>query len=232
MPLRVIGAGFGRTGTNSLKLALEQLGFGPCHHMKEVAPSLEQINWFDQASKGEAMDWDKVFAKFEASVDWPSASYYKELAAHFPDAKIVLSVRDAEGWYNSARETIYAVSQCVPNWMRWLLPPVGRLLAMVKRSIWEGKFRGQFENKQLAIEIFDQHIAEVKQAIPADRLLIHSAKEGWVPLCDFLEVPIPDTPYPRVNEAKDIKRMIVVLKALGWLPWMLLIGVPVAMFVW
>ena len=230
MPLRVIGAGFGRTGTNSLKLALEQLGFGPCHHMKEVGPSLDQINWFDQASRGEVMDWDKVFEKFEASVDWPSASYYNELAAHFPDAKVVLSVRDAEGWYKSAHETIYAVSQNVPTWLRRVAPPVDKLISMVIRSIWEGKFSGQFENRTFAIDIFNQHIEEVKKNIAAERLLIHSAKEGWPPLCEFLEVPIPETPYPRVNEAKDIKRMVTVLKALRWLPWVLLIGVLIAVF--
>ena len=225
MPLKVIGAGFGRTGTNSLKVALEQLGYDPCHHMKEVGPSLEQINWFDQASKGEVMDWDKVFAKFEAAVDWPVVTYYQELAEHFPDAKVILSVRDAEDWYNSAHETIYAVSRNVPAWLKWLVPPIGRLIAMVNRSIWDGVFAGQFKDRDSTIGVFNQHIEDVKKNIPAERLLVHSAKEGWAPICGFLDKPIPNTPYPRVNEAKEIKRMVMVLKVLGWLPWVLLVGI-------
>ena len=230
MPLKVIGAGFGRTGTNSLKVALEQLGFGPCHHMKEVGPSLEQIKWFDQASKGEVMDWDQVFEKFQAAVDWPSVTYYQELAAHFPDAKVILSVRDPEAWYDSARETIYAVSQSAPSWLRWLVPPINRLLDMVIRSIWDGQFQGRFDDREATIEVFNQHIIDVQKSIPAERLLVHSATEGWPPICKFLNVPVPDKPYPRVNEAKDIKRMVKILKALQWLPWAV-IGALFLMFI-
>jgi len=228
MALKVIGAGFGRTGTNSLKLALEQLGYAPCHHMKEVAPSLEQINWFDQASKGELMDWDNVFVKFEAAVDLPAALYYLELAEHFPEAKIILSVRDAEGWHDSTQETIYAVALNAPTWLKWLVPPIGRLVNMVNRSIWNGVFSGEFENREAAITIFNQHIANVQKNISPERLLVHSAKEGWAPICGFLDKPIPDTPYPRVNEAKDIKRIVAILKMLRWLPWVVLAGVLAA----
>jgi hypothetical protein len=222
MPLKVIGAGFGRTGTNSLKVALEQLGFGPCHHMKEVGSSLEQINWFDQVSRDEIVDWNRVFAKFESAVDWPAAAYYQELAALFPESKIILSVRDPDDWYDSVTETIYAVGQNVPRWLRWLVPPVNRLVSMVSRIVWDGVFAGRFEDRSYTISIFNQHIEEVRKNIPADRLLIHSAKEGWAPICEFLKVPVPQTAYPRVNEAKDIKRMVSLLKALSWLPWVLL----------
>ena len=116
MGLKVIGAGFGRTGTNSLKVALEQLGYAPCHHMKEVGPSLSQIRWFDAASKGEPVNWDDVFEHFEAAVDWPAAAYYQELSEHYPNAKVILSVRDAEGWYNSAAASIYAFYGNTPKW--------------------------------------------------------------------------------------------------------------------
>jgi hypothetical protein len=223
MPLKVIGAGFGRTGTNSLKVALERLGCGPCHHMKEVGASIEQINWFDQVSKGEIVDWNQVFAKFDSAVDWPAAAYYQELAALFPESKVILSVRDPDAWYDSVHETIYAVGSSVPRWLRWFVPPVDRLVSMVMRIIWDGIFAGRFEDRSFAINIFNQHIEEVRKNIPADRLLIHSAKEGWEPICEFLQLPIPNTPYPRVNEAKDIKRMVILLKFLGWLPWILLV---------
>ena len=221
MVLKVIGAGFGRTGTNSLKVALEQLGYAPCHHMKEVGPSLSQIRWFDAASKGEPTDWDTVFEKFEAAVDWPAAAYYLELSEHFPDAKVILSVRDAEGWYKSTSETIYQVFQATPAWMKWLIPPVDRLMRMVQRTVWDGVFEGEFENRDRSIERFNAHIETVKKVIPIDRLLVHNVAEGWEPICNFLNKPMPQTPYPRVNEARDIKRMILVLKFLRWLPALL-----------
>ena len=221
MGLKVIGAGFGRTGTNSLKVALEQLGYAPCHHMKEVGPSLSQIRWFDAASKGEAMDWDTVFEKFEAAVDWPSAAYYQELSEHFPQAKVILSVRDAEGWYTSTSETIYAVFKATPTWLMWLVPPINRLMQMVERTVWSGVFAGEFENRDRTIERFNLHIETVKKLIPPDSLLVHNVAEGWEPICNFLDKPVPQIPYPRVNEARDIKRMIVVLKCLRWLPGLL-----------
>jgi len=221
MALKVIGAGFGRTGTNSLKVALEQLGLKPCHHMKEVGPSLNQIRWFDAASKGEPVDWDAVFENFEAAVDWPAAAYYLELAEHFPQAKVILSVRDPESWYKSTRETIYAVGKAMPYWLKWLIPPVKRLTQMVQRTVWQGVFAGDFENRDSAIQCFNSHIRRVKESIPADRLLVHAAKEGWEPLCNFLGKPVPKTPYPRVNEARDLKLVVLILKLLAWLPVLL-----------
>ena len=223
MGLKVIGAGFGRTGTNSLKVALEHLGYAPCHHMKEVFPSLEQINWFEQASRGDPVDWDKVFSKFEAAVDWPSVAYYQELAEHFPKAKIILSIRDAEAWHKSVSETIYAITKNVPTWLRFVAPPVDRIYTMIHRLIWDGTFSGKFENSEFAIDVFNKHIEDVKRMIPAERLLTHSASEGWEPLCNFLGEPLPDIPYPRVNEAKEIKRAVVVLKFLRWLPALVIV---------
>ncbi len=221
MGLKVIGAGFGRTGTNSLKVALEQLGYAPCHHMKEVGPSLSQIRWFDAASKGEKVNWDDVFEHFEAAVDWPAAAYYQELSEFYPNAKVILSVRDAEGWYKSTRATIYAVIQHMPRWMRWVIPPLNRLMNMVQRTVWDGALAGEFENRERTIERFNAHIESVKKTIPAERLLIHSAAEGWGPICKFLDKPLPATSYPRVNEARVFQRIVIVLKVLRWLPWML-----------
>lgn len=106
MALRVVGAGFGRTGTNSLKLALEQLGFGPCHHMFEVRDNPGQLAYWQAAARGETLDWDAVFADYASCVDWPSARYWREIAAHYPDARVVLSVRPEEAWIKSVHATI------------------------------------------------------------------------------------------------------------------------------
>ena len=223
MSLRVIGAGFGRTGTLSLKIALEELGFGPCHHMKEVMKNRDQTEWFLQASKGEKVDWQKVFEKYESAVDWPAVAYYQELADEFPEAKIVLGIRDADAWYQSVSETIYVVALNFPKWLGLILSRVKKVDDMVNRTVWVGEFSGRFEDKEFAVDVFNKHIELVKKVIPAERLLIHSAKDGWQPLCDFLGVTAPDGPYPWVNESIGFKRNFRIIKAMKWLPAILVI---------
>lgn len=224
MPLEVIGAGFGRTGTASLKIALETLGYRKCHHMKEVFESLRQIEYWDRASHGEAMNWDEVFQGFKASVDWPSAAYYRQLAETYPDAKVILSVRDPEAWYTSVAETIYPLNHAMPEWIARIFPPVRKLKTMIIRTVWQGVFDGRFPDRAHAIEVFNRNIEEVKQTIPPERLLVHRATEGWEPLCRFLDKPVPNTPYPRVNEARDLKRMVVVFRWVNRLPWIALLA--------
>ena len=106
MPLEIIGAGFGRTGTNSLKLALEHLGFGPCHHMFEIRDHPELLPDWEAAARGEAVGWDNIFRNYRSQVDWPGARYWRELAAHFPKSKVILTIRDPEGWYESIQATV------------------------------------------------------------------------------------------------------------------------------
>ena len=223
MTLKVIGSGLGRTGTLSLKTALEHLGFSPCHHMKEVAMSSKQIHWFWKASKGEKVNWRLVFDKFEAAVDWPAAAYYEQLSKEFPEAKIVMGVRDPEAWYRSVSETIYTVAPNIPGWLKFIFPPAKKWVQMVEQTIWTNELEGRFEDKEFTIEFFNQRIKEVKQNIPSERLLIHRPQDGWEPLCGFLGVPIPKKPYPWVNEAKEIKRAVKALKVLKWLPAFLFI---------
>ena len=208
----------GRTGTLSLKTALEHLGFSPCHHMKEVAMSSKQIHWFWKASKGEKVNWRLVFDKFEAAVDWPAAAYYEQLSKEFPEAKIVMGIRDPEAWYQSVSETIYTVAPNIPGWLKFIFPPAKKWVQMVEQTIWTNELEGRFEDKEFTIEFFKRRIKEVKQKIPPERLLIHYPQDGWEPLCGFLDVPIPKKPYPWVNEAKEIKRAVKALKALKWLP--------------
>jgi len=212
MTLKVIGAGFGRTGTNSLKLALETLEFRSCHHMMEVFPSENQINWFHDKAHGKNVIWEEVFENFGSAVDWPSSAYYKELAEFYPESKVILSIRDPDRWYDSAKETIYYVSTAIPKWTLFLSAKKRRIYEMIQKTIWQGVFDGKFEDRQYAINVFSNHIKEVKSIIPEDRLLIHEAKDGWAPLCEFLGHPIPEQPYPRVNEAKAFKKQIGKIK--------------------
>jgi hypothetical protein len=201
MPLQVIGAGLGRTGTLTLKLALERLGFGPCHHMIEVLGNPAQLPFWNQAADGAAMDWDAVYRDYRATVDWPGAAFAVELAEYYPDAKVILSRRDPQRWFESMRETILKsmeqiglaggdvdVAQDHP--MRF-----GHVL------IAQRMFGGDF-SEQNVIAAFERHNAEVKRRIPAERLLEFEATQGWEPLCRFLGVAIPDEPYPRTN-ARD-----------------------------
>lgn len=206
MPLKVVGAGFGRTGTNSLKLALEQLGFGPCHHMFEVRDNPRQLPFWQAAARGESMDWDAVFAEYNASVDWPSARYWREIGEHFSDAKVLLSVRSPESWFKSVHSTIY------PSMMKRKDDPPGVNLDrrnMAFEIVVNQTFDGRLEDKAHALAVYEAHIAEVQRTIAPDRLLTFDVSEGWEPLCTFLEVPVPDTPFPRTNSTEEFQKRIV-----------------------
>ena len=168
------------------------------------------------------MDWDIVFDGFGASVDWPSARYYKELADHFPQAKVVLSVRDAEKWYTSVMETIYPLSHSIPLLLRVVRPAFKKWIPMVDAVIWQGVFEGRTTDRDFAINKFNENIEEVKRNIPPERLIIHEAKDGWGPLCEFLGKPVPDTPYPRTNDTAEMKGRIKQMKVLAVAPWVVL----------
>ncbi|MCA8891715.1 MAG: hypothetical protein KDA56_07835 [Hyphomonas sp.] len=197
MTLKAISAGYGRTGTMSLKLALEQLGFGPCHHMIEVIENGEaQVPLWNDALAGKP-DFDAIYKGYSSAVDWPSAAFWKELADYYPDAKIILSSRSAESWYSSISETILTAVWAPENWP----PQAVEWFKMVSRVL-ERSFGGA-KTKDELIANFLAHEAEVKAAIPADRLLVHSAKDGWDPLCAFLGVPVPDGDYPRTNSKEE-----------------------------
>lgn len=194
MTLKVIGAGLGRTGTMSLKLALEQLGFGRCHHMMEVFAAPAQIDVWRRAGLGEATDWDALFEGFASAVDWPSAEFYDQLAEHYPDAKVILTTRDAEGWFKSTQATIFADSVASGG-----PPGFAEMLAAVIGA----KFDGRLHDRDHCIAVYEAHNAKVRATIPPDRLLEYQAGQGWEPLCAFLGVPVPDAPYPKVNSTEE-----------------------------
>lgn len=199
MTLNVIGAGLGRTGTMTLKTALEQLGLGPCHHMIEIFSHPEQIPFWRAAAGGAAVDWKAGFAGYNSSVDWPSAHYWKQLAAAFPAAKIILSRRDPERWADSMAETILKAMQgpvFAADGDRE--PP----MAFAHMIIAGQTFGGDFSRANV-IAAFERHNAEVVATIPPERLLVFEAAEGWEPLCAFLGVQAPATPFPRTNSREE-----------------------------
>lgn len=209
--MKLIGAGYGRSGTMSLQEALEILGLGPCYHMKISMWRFWHLNFFLRAWHGKKVNWKRFYSNYNSVVDWPTCVFYKELMEVYPDAKILLNVRDPEKWYDSMYETIWAIQPVFPFWF----PPVVRRFH--KEVIWSTNFRGQFPDKEATMKIYKEYIEEVKQTVPADRLLVYDVKQGWSPLCQFLGVPIPDRPFPNKNDRKSFQRMIATLKVLNWL---------------
>ncbi len=200
MTIKVVGAGFGRTGTLSLKKALEQLGFEKCYHMVEVGHHPEHKQRWAEAHRGINIDWDQLFEGYQASVDWPSCNLWREQAAYFPDSKILLSLRDPDSWYDSVMNTIYPSSSALVDSEDENLRASGHWAMEV---IWNRIFDNRMEDRAHVINVFNQHNQSVIDEVPADRLLVFEAKDGWVPLCDFLEVPLPESDYPKVNTTEE-----------------------------
>jgi hypothetical protein len=197
MPLSVIGAGFGRTGTMSLKLALDQLGFGPCYHMIEVFKNPKAPGYWEAAADGKPVDWEEVFAGYGSTVDWPGATFYKQLADAYPDAKVILTVRDAEAWFASTQATIFSLhirDDTEDPWQRMVLKVIGDL------------FDRQMTDKAKLIAVYNQHNEEVRRTIAPERLLVYDVAQGWEPLCRFLGVEVPSEPMPKVNSTDEFRR--------------------------
>jgi hypothetical protein len=215
--VKVIGAGFGRTGTLSLKGALEQLGFGPCYHMLELFEHPEHVELWEAAARGAAINWDELFHDYNATVDWPACTFYEQLMQAYPDAKVVLTVRDPERWYESTSNTIYRMRRITgASPIRSALftivgvfaPDRRRSVRMINTIIWQGTFGGRFEDKEHAIAIFERHIAQVKERVPAEKLLVYDVKEGWEPLCRFLNVAVPEgRAFPHLNDTNAFRQM-------------------------
>lgn len=199
MTLSVVGAGLGRTGTASLKVALEMLGLGKCHHMSEVFGSPEQIDLWTKAAAGKP-DWPATFKGYGAAVDFPTAAFWRELAAFYPDAKIILSLRDPQKWYESTQETILS-PLAVKSMPSMPFAPV------VKDVVWRF-FDYEVHDRDHMIAAFNRHNDAVRKAIPKERLLVFDAKDGWGPLCAFLGKKIPTEPFPRVNSKEDMRPML------------------------
>ncbi|MDX2410786.1 MAG: sulfotransferase [Woeseiaceae bacterium] len=198
MTIQVIGAGVGRTGTYSLKLAINQLGLGPCHHMEEVLHNMPaQVPLWFAAVNGRP-DWQTIYEGFKSAVDWPTACFFRELIQEFPSAKFILTERDPENWADSFAATIYELlagrDQGPPEMKEWL--------EMADGVIAKTGFPGGLDRDGL-IRAFVAHNEAVKATIPAGQLLVYSVKEGWSPLCEFLNAPVPAEPFPRTNDRAE-----------------------------
>lgn len=211
MSLKVIGTGLGRTGTYSLKLAIEQLGVGKCYHMVELFQQPERLKYFKKAEKGEEVNWNELFNGYKAAVDYPVARYYKQITEFYPEAKVIHTLRDPEEWYESASATIFWASN--PYSLRILKMAVHlpfssearrRIPVLIyNRKLSELEFGKDLKNKEKVIKRYNKHYEEVIKTIPDDRLLLFDPKSGWEPLCRFLKLPVPLIPYPKSNTRKE-----------------------------
>jgi hypothetical protein len=198
MRLKVIGSGFGRTGTMTTKLALEQLGFGPCHHMTEVMANPAQSAHWDAFACGENVDWGEVFEGYRAQVDFPGAAVWHELSIAFPEAKVLHTERPEDEWWASYSTTIgkfFRVREALP-----LPPHLVAIFETMDRLLVDKILGGHDRNTVLAA--YRSNNEKVRDIIPADRLLVFAPADGWEPICRFLEVPVPAAPFPRTN-ARD-----------------------------
>lgn len=208
--MKVIGAGFGRTGTMSLKAALERLGCDPCFHMIDLVRDPAPLPYWQAAAAGEPVDWREALDGWGATVDWPGCTFWEQMAEVWPDAPILLSVRDPEAWYRSCLGSIHAAKEAGA---RGELdgggesPPSPEVLGMINELIWNGTFHGRFTDKDYALEVFHRHNEDVKAKAPSDRLLVYQVGEGWEPLCDMLGVPVPDEPFPHLNDTESFRAM-------------------------
>jgi Sulfotransferase domain len=203
--VKVIGAGVGRTGTMSLKAALERLGFGPCFHGRHVLDHPERLPQWLAAAAGEAVDLTVLFAGYQSTMDWPGAALWRQLVRTFPHAKVILTIRDAATWYDSVARTIYPMfgSRSDPRAQRArdVVPGLDEMTAFTRRLIWDGPFfGGRFEDRDHAIAVYEAHNAAVRREVPTDRLLVCTPAVGWPTVCDFLGVAVPDEPYPHLND--------------------------------
>lgn len=194
MPLVVVGSGLGRTGTMSLKLALEKLLGAPCYHMAEVFAHPEHVAVWHAAARGEAIDWHALFRGYAAAVDWPVASFFEETMRAFPDAIVLHSERDAAAWWESARDTIFTAIEGAP----------GEWRAMID-ELFARRFTTALDDRDAAIAAFERHDTRVRELVPPERLVRWRASDGWGPLCRALGLPEPAEPFPRVNSREEFR---------------------------
>lgn len=216
MSLKIIGAGFGRTGTMSTFTALNQLGF-PCYHMVEVIMNkankthLDFWNNVANTPAGQQHNWDEVFKNYTATVDNPGCCVWKELLQAYPDAKVILTLhpRGPEAWYESTIDTIYFTENVWQFKFLALFTSFAKKMSnMSRKLIWQRSHKGTMDNKAAALARYQEHIDEVKATVPADRLLIFTVDQGWEPLCAFLGVPQPESKFPNVNDRAEVKKTI------------------------
>ena len=197
MTLKVIGTGFGRTGTDSMREALNMLGFGPCHHMRELLKDSEHAKLWSNVYAGASPDWDLLLGGYNSCMDWPSAYYWPQLVEAYPQARVILTWRTAESWWKSFEKTILPriLSNKKPDTTHKNAELIGPLV-----------FHDRPQDRDHCISVYEANVAAVKEQVPEDRLLVHGLGDGWEPLCEHLGVPVPDVPYPSSNSTSDFQK--------------------------
>lgn len=211
--MKVIGVGFGRTGTMSLKFGLERLGVGPCLHMIDLLRNHELIEpWHDAIVKGQPWDWERVFDGFESTIDWPACTFWRELMEAYPDAHLLLNTREFDGWYRSCRNTIYAMRQAALNGelepgSGSEDPPPPELWQVIGTVIWERDFQGRFDDVDWMRRMYEQRIETIRATIPPERLIDFDLRQspGWTPICEALGLDEPAEPFPHVHDTNEFR---------------------------
>jgi Sulfotransferase domain len=202
MALQVVGAGLGRTGTLSLKVALERLLGAPCYHMFEIVANPDRVMPWRDAIDGRPVDWDEVMEGYAASVDWPAAAFWRELSGAYPEAIVLLSTRsDSEKWWNSAHATIFS-DRAVPD------DPAQAQRFEFARALLGTRFTANWTDAREAKRAYERHNATVRESVPPGRLVDWQPGDGWKPICAALDLPVPDEPFPHVNTTKDFRAMV------------------------
>jgi len=196
MSLKIIGAGFPRTGTTSLKMSLEMLGFDKAYHFKDLIAKPEKLKYWLSLENTGTTDYDQLFEGYQASVDFPGYPYYKLLMKQYPDAKVILTLRDFDSWYTSNLNTI------------WQVKPTNACLDYMRNTYLIKHFDGHFDSKEKAEQVYHAHNNEVIAHVPKEQLLVYEVKDGWEPLCSFLDCPLPDEAMPHLNKKEDFTKML------------------------
>ena len=212
--MKMIGVGFGRSGTMSLKAALEELGADPCFHMIDLIMGENKerdLAYWVKIADREPVDWHEVFEPWEATVDWPACSRWEELVEAFPDVPVLLNYRDFDGFYESCKNTILAVKEAA---MAGHIPedeanrdlPAPELWETIEKIIWQGDFQGRFHDKDWMRQMYADRIETIKASVPSDRLILWElGVDGWEPLAEALGVEVPNTPFPHLHDTNEFR---------------------------
>lgn len=216
MAIKIIGAGWGRTGTESLAIALEQLGYGKCYHMFSLINNGKKVVHWEQLVRGEKPNYNDLFNGYQSVVSSLSACFYKEFLKQYPDAKIILTIRDADEWYQSVSKTSLKIPPHTTYHLSRFLGLFSRRFSYLARTIkcteailYDGLFKGRSDDKEMMKTLFNQWNKEVIRSIPTDKLLVYEIKNGWKPLCEFLGVPVPDLPFPKLNDRRIFRKKLL-----------------------
>lgn len=217
MSIKIIGAGFPRTGTTTLKRCLETLGHSKVYHMKELLVNPTMLHYWKTLDETGDTDWEGLYSDYDATVDFPGYPWYKEHMKKYPDAKVILTIRDFEGWYKSVDRTVFRAGPQTPLEK---IKMIGKLLTnsrvrnvvkcikFFKKIFFADELKGKFLDKEFAKKVWEDHIVEVKAYVPQEKLLVYDVRDGWGPICKFLDVPEPPEPLPHLNKKENFKEML------------------------